>query len=199
MDRVRGVLRMMALGALVIAALPTFAHAGETFKDVIVRNTDSAPVPTRAIGTTAVAGEVSVANTPSVNVANSPAVSLQGSDNLVRSADTTEVVLEADWEHDGGFLSFSRGAFVNQYKTIRFLIARQGPCSTDVEYELSATLSVGAARSVVLDEGFIPAASGESVHSAVFEMPGNIVSVEIRAGTPGSPCHGGVIVVGRRN
>jgi len=57
------VVAMVAL-AIGIAFGPTFATAADTLKDVIVRNDDSNPVPTKAIGTTQVAGSVAVNNLP---------------------------------------------------------------------------------------------------------------------------------------
>jgi hypothetical protein len=46
--------------AIGVALGPALAGAAETFKDVIVKNTPAEPVPTQAIGTTAVAGTVQV-------------------------------------------------------------------------------------------------------------------------------------------
>ena len=73
--------RGAALGVLCVIAGaafgPTLATAaGDTLKDVIVRNTDAEPVPTKAIGTTQVAGSVGIAGTPTVSVGNTPSVNV---------------------------------------------------------------------------------------------------------------------------
>ena len=212
MKKLKLALTTVAVMALVVAVLPNLAVAADAFKDVFVTNTAASPVPTRAVGTTPVEGSVSigntpdvkvantpdvmVANTPSVTVANNPGVSLLGSDNLTRSADHTQVVFEDTWEHDGSFLAYERGAFVSDYKTVRYLIVRQGPCSTDIEYVVSANMSFGAARSYVIDQGVVPASG---TVTGLVELPGNILRVVIRGGTAESPCTGGVIAVGRRN
>lgn len=75
-------------GCVVCAGLgtafgPAFAGAAANqFKDVVIRNGDDQPVPTKAIGTTQVAGSVGVTGTPSVNVANTPSVSLAGTPSV---------------------------------------------------------------------------------------------------------------------
>ena len=53
---------------------PSLASAVDKAKSVLVANTDSQPVPTKAIGT----ASVDVANTPSVKVEGTPSVSLAG-------------------------------------------------------------------------------------------------------------------------
>ncbi len=60
--------RLLAIAAVAlaigIAFGPTFATAADSLKDVIVRNGDDNPVPTKAIGTTQVTGSVAVNNLP---------------------------------------------------------------------------------------------------------------------------------------
>ena len=65
------------IALLVVGAMPTFATAADSFKNVVIRNTAAEPVPTQPIGTTAVSGGVAVTNTPAVNIANTPAVRVQ--------------------------------------------------------------------------------------------------------------------------
>ena len=192
-------MKMLALVALVVAAMPSLADAAETAKEVFIANDQSRPVPTKAVGTTAVEGSVSIGNTPSVTIANAPGVTLQGTNNLTRSADVTKVIIDDDWEHSGGFLSFERGAFVNEYRSVRYLITRQAFCSTDIEYEVSSNMSFGAARSYVIDQGVIPASGADNARTGVVELPGNIVRITIRAGTTEDPCSGGVVLSGRSN
>jgi hypothetical protein len=60
----RRTLSIVVLALLVLASLPTFATAGENFKDVIVRNTADNAVVARLIGTAAVSGTVNVGNLP---------------------------------------------------------------------------------------------------------------------------------------
>ena len=199
MQKLLAGMKTLALVALVVAAMPNLADAAENFKDVLITNDASRPVPTQAVGTTAVEGSVSIGNTPSVTVANAPEVTLQGSDNLTRSADMTQLIIDDDWQHDGGFLDFERGSFVNEYRSVRYLITRQTFCSTDIEYVVSANMSFGAARSYVIDEGVIPASGPDNARTGVVELPGNILRIQIRAGTVEDPCSGGVVLSGRRN
>lgn len=200
MKKLQLAVKTLALMMLVMAALPNLADAAvDTVKEVLVTNDASRPVPTKAVGTTAVEGSVSIGNTPAVTVANNPGVSLSGTDNLTRSADQNVVTIDDDWQHDGGFLDFERGVFVNDYKTVRYLITRQTFCSTEVEYTVSANMSFGAGRSYVIDQGVIPASGPDNSATGVVELPGNILRIHIRAGTVESPCSGGVVVVGRRN
>lgn len=51
---------------LVLAAMPTFAGAGEAIKNVFVNNTAANPVPVQGIGTQQVSGSVEVSNLPAV-------------------------------------------------------------------------------------------------------------------------------------
>jgi hypothetical protein len=69
----------LAVVCVVVGATlgPTLATAAnDAFKDVVVRNTDAEPVPTKAIGTTQVAGSVEVTGTPTVSVGNTPNVNV---------------------------------------------------------------------------------------------------------------------------
>lgn len=64
--------------ALIGLAAPGIATAASEFKDVFVRNSDSEPVPTRAVTTTTVEGTVTVAGTPSVAISGTPTVAVAG-------------------------------------------------------------------------------------------------------------------------
>ena len=198
-----GIVAAVFLGALITPQIA--GAAAEANKDVRVVNTASEPVPvtgTVSIGNTPSVNvgntpTVNVGNSPTVNVGNVPAVTLADPDGArVRSADQTQVVLEDNWEHDGSFLAYERGAFVDNYKTVRWLVSRVGVCSTDVEYVVSSNLSFGAGRTFVIDEGVLPASG---VRTGIVELPGNILRFLIRGGTAESPCSGVVIAVGRRN
>ena len=69
--RARTVVLAVACVALGATFGPTLATAAsEKITDVFVTNDDANPVPTKAIGTTAVTGTVGITGTPSVNVAN---------------------------------------------------------------------------------------------------------------------------------
>lgn len=59
---------------------------------VQVMNTADRPVPTVAQGTTAVAGSVSIANTPNVSVANTPNVSVANTPNVSVANTTTNPI-----------------------------------------------------------------------------------------------------------
>jgi hypothetical protein len=70
-------------GLVLAAAVPTLAGAAAKFQEVVVRNTDSEPVPTKAIGTTPVSGTVGI-NTPitigggTVGISGTPTVNVAG-------------------------------------------------------------------------------------------------------------------------
>jgi hypothetical protein len=68
----------VALIVAILVIIPPATHVGAVEKatDVRVVNLSSEPVPTTAQGTTNIAGNVNVANTPNVNVANTPNVNL---------------------------------------------------------------------------------------------------------------------------
>ena len=107
------------LAALALASVPGLAQV----KPVLVVNGTRQPVPTAAQGTTAVAGTVSVGNTPNVNVTNTPSVSVTNtptvslasgaSVNVVNPLDgqnnpTPLAVLEATQPYDDScFFNFS--------------------------------------------------------------------------------------------
>ena len=55
---------LLAAVAVSIVAVPRGADAAATLLGVVVKNTDANPVPTKATGTTAVSGSVSVDNLP---------------------------------------------------------------------------------------------------------------------------------------
>lgn len=56
--------RYTAAAVLILAAVPTFAGAGEAFKSVFVENTAENPVPVQGVGTQQIAGAVQVSNLP---------------------------------------------------------------------------------------------------------------------------------------
>ncbi len=77
-DPLRAVL--FALACIAIGSLagpPISTAAADKFQDVVVRNSDGEPVPTKAIGTTAVQGAVSIVGIPTVNIAGSARIPVQ--------------------------------------------------------------------------------------------------------------------------
>lgn len=58
--------RYLIAALLVLAAMPTFASAGEAIKNVFIENTAADPVPVQGIGTQQVSGNVQVSNLPAV-------------------------------------------------------------------------------------------------------------------------------------
>ena len=63
------------VGAVLLSS-PVTAYSQTKSSNVIVVNTDSNPVPTLAQGTTTIAGNVSVTNTPTVNLASGASVGI---------------------------------------------------------------------------------------------------------------------------
>ena len=51
---------IVGAGLVLAAAIPTFADAAVKAQEVLIRNTDAEPVPTKAVGTTPVSGTVGV-------------------------------------------------------------------------------------------------------------------------------------------
>lgn len=66
MGYVKRVVAVAGAGLVLAAAVPTFADAAVRAQDVLIRNTDAEPVPTKAIGTTPVSGSVAVTGPVSV-------------------------------------------------------------------------------------------------------------------------------------
>lgn len=58
---------IVAVGLVLAAAAPTLALAAVRAQEVLVRNTDAEPVPTKAIGTTSVSGAVGINGPVSVS------------------------------------------------------------------------------------------------------------------------------------
>lgn len=67
MGYVKKAAAVAAAGLVLAAAVPTFAEAAGKFQEVVIRNTDSEAVPTKAIGTTPVSGSVAVDGPVSVS------------------------------------------------------------------------------------------------------------------------------------
>src|SRR5688500_11412589 len=106
MGKGRSVLGIAAAGADCSLVLSTgvVADAAQKAQDIFVTNTDAQPVPTKAIGTTAVAGSVTVSNgagTPIpvavTNAAAAPvAVVAANYDTIDMMGTTTSDSIEAD-------------------------------------------------------------------------------------------------------
>ena len=67
---------LAVLAVVLLLANPLVIQAAPTDKDVRVINTTAEPVPTAAQGTTTIAGNVSVTNTPTVNLAPGSSVAV---------------------------------------------------------------------------------------------------------------------------
>lgn len=95
MGRPLGVVVLLALGgcgsneerAERTASAVQAARTTTATDTVVVNGTDN-PVPTQAVGTTAVAGSVSIAGVPNVNVANPVTVNVAAGGNTVRVGNT---------------------------------------------------------------------------------------------------------------
>lgn len=67
---------VVGAGLVLAAALPSLASAAREAQRILVANDETQPVPTQAVGETAVTGSVSITGLPSVAVSGTPAVNV---------------------------------------------------------------------------------------------------------------------------